>query len=171
MLSTGDLHMMKNPLTSLRYLFEGNPDYILDSTDSSVIWFLGMNNNWINRNLREVISYTFNYSYVRSILYEGDNTRLRSPIPDGILYADDSYNVAVTDIVFARSLMQAMGYGVGLDLYDDAAWESSNFLSVNYTYNFGNQFREQLLYSLQDQDCSLSWWYSDQGAPSIQWTR
>jgi ABC-type oligopeptide transport system substrate-binding subunit len=40
--------------------------------------------------------------------------------------------------------MQSMGYGVGLDLYDDAAWESSNFLSINYTYNFGNTIREPI---------------------------
>jgi peptide/nickel transport system substrate-binding protein len=168
MLSTGELHMMKNPLTSLRYLFEGNPDYILDFTDSSVIWFLGMNNNWINRNLREVISYAFDYDYVRSILYEGDNTRLRSPIPNGILYADDSYNVAVTDIIFARSLMQAMGFGIGLDLYDDAAWESSNFLSINYTYNFGNQFRELLLYSLQESLSKVGIEVIDDG---VEWSK
>jgi peptide/nickel transport system substrate-binding protein len=150
MLSAGELHMMKNPLTSLRYLFEGNPDYILYSTDSSVISFLGMNNNWINRDLREAISYAFDYDYVRSIYQDGDNTRLRSPIPNGILYADDSYNVAVTDIIFARSLMQSMGYGIGLDLYDDAGWEASTFLSINYTYNIGSQIREQLFYNLQE---------------------
>ncbi len=150
MLSTGDLHMIKDPLTSLRYLFEGNPDYTLDSIDSSTISYLGMNNNWINRDLREAISYAFDYDYVSSILWDGENSRLRSPIPNGILYADDSYNVPTTDIIHARTLMHSMGYGIGLDLYDDAGWEASNFLSINYTYNIGNEFREQLLYSLQE---------------------
>ena len=46
--------------------------------------------------------------------------------------------------------MQSMGFGVGLNLYDDSVWEASTFLSLNYTYNIGSQIREDLYYLLAD---------------------
>jgi ABC-type transport system substrate-binding protein len=150
LLASGDIHMILNPPTERRGEFEGNPDYTLDSVESVTEYYLGMNNYWINRDLREAISYAIDYDYMINELTEYDASRLNSPIPNGILYSDDSFIAPILDIIHARTMMQSMGYGVGLYLHDDAAWESSTFLSLNYTYNIGNQFRESLFYLLKD---------------------
>ncbi|MFW9968792.1 MAG: ABC transporter substrate-binding protein [Candidatus Odinarchaeota archaeon] len=150
LLTSGELHMILSPPTYRRGEFEGNPDYTIDPVELNQLNFLGMNNHWINRDLREVISYAFDYDYLINEILGGEAVRAKSPIPNGIIYSDDSFNAPVTDIIHARTVMQSMGYGVGLDLYDDGAWQSSTFLSLNYSYNFGNFVREQIFYSLEE---------------------
>jgi ABC-type transport system substrate-binding protein len=63
-----------------------------------------------------------------------------------------------------------MGYGVGLnvtvDSSDEMTWQGSTFFTVNYTYNIGNSFREDVLVLLQDnlgkigivvEDAGMTW--------------
>jgi len=99
-------------------------------------------------------------------MFEGQVSRLRSPIPNGIFYADDSFNVAETDIIYARTIMKNLGYGAGLDLYDDAAWEASTFLSYNFSYITGNLNSENTYHLFQNNlskigievtDAGMSW--------------
>lgn len=149
LLASGELHMILGPPTYRRGEFEGDPAYVLDSISSSTTYYLGMNNHWINLGLREAISYAFDYDYVIDY-FSGGGSRLKSPIPNGIIYSDDSFNVPETDVFYARNVMQSMGYGVGLDIYDDGAWESSTFLTLKFTYNEGNTVREELYYILAD---------------------
>ena len=65
----------------------------------------------------------------------------------------DSFNVPEIDITYARTLMQNMGYGIGLDLYDDAGWEASTFLSYNFSYIIGNLNSENTYYLFQNTFC------------------
>ena len=44
--------------------------------------------------------------------------------------------------------MQSMGYGVGFTL--DSEWQAASFYTVNFTYNLGNMFREDMLVLLQN---------------------
>jgi len=150
LLESGVIHMVFNPPTYRRGEFEGNPDFTLDSIQSSTFFYLAMNNYWIDRDLREAISYAFDYDYLINDIRGGEAARVKSPIPNGIVYSDDSFNIPTTDVIHARTVMQSMGYGTDLGLYDDGAWESSTFLSLTYSYGFGHYIREQLFYSLEE---------------------
>jgi len=166
LLYDGNLHMILEPPTYRRDEFPAD-EYSFDSIESATMMYLGMNNHWINRDLREAISYAFDYDYLINDILGGEAARSRSPIPNSIVYSDDSFNVPTTDIIHAREIMQSMDYGDDLDLYDDAAWELSTFMSFNYTYNYGNYVRESLFYSLEESlgkigiqviDAGMSWY-------------
>ena len=167
LLTSGELHMILNPPTYRRGEFEGDTAYVLDSIESTTTMFIVLNNHFINRDLREAISYAIDYEYLMNNIYGGECARLKSPIPNGIVFSDDSFNVPTTNIIHAREVMQNMGFGVGLNLNDDGAWEASTFLSLNYTYNIESQFREDIYYLLEDnlgkigidvQEAAVEWW-------------
>lgn len=113
-----------------------------------VIHFLGINNNLIDRSFREAISYAFNCSYIIEHLKEGHAERLKSPIPKSMLYSNYSYDIPIYNISKAREIMQSMGYGLTLDPtypgFNETEWTTANFRTLNYTYNKGNTFREQI---------------------------
>ena len=71
---------------------------------------------------------------------EGEAVRLKSPVPLGIQFANWSYDVPTYDLTKAREYMQSMGHGIGFTT--DSEWQNANFLTLNYTYNIGNQVRE-----------------------------
>jgi len=154
LLASGDIHMILNPPKDRRDEFEGNPDFTIDSVDAANEVYLGMSNYWINRDLREAISYAIDYDYMISDLTEYDLSRLKSPIPNGILYSVESFDVATYNLMHARTIMQSMGYGVAWDVTpggpDDWLWESAAFLTLNYSYNIGNTIRESFYPLLVD---------------------
>lgn len=84
----------------------------------------------------------------------GAASRMRSPIPEGIRYANLSFNVPILNLTHARMVMQSMGYGVGFNLYADTEWvnreATAPFVTYSYTYDIGNTFREAMLVLLQD---------------------
>ncbi|MBD3215567.1 MAG: hypothetical protein GF311_23355 [Candidatus Lokiarchaeota archaeon] len=127
---------------------------LIESGQSLTLYYLGMNNRKIPVEVRKAISYAINYSLMIEELYSLPAVRLKSPLPESIKYANWSFNVPVLNITHARIAMQNAGYGIGLDpTYggpDDPNWRNSKFLSYNYTYNIGNQFREDILTLLQD---------------------
>ena len=112
-------------------------------------FYIGMNNEKYNLTWRKAMSYAVNYTYIIDELRLGNAIRANSPISPvfGAAYNEDA-KAADFNIAEARILMQSMGYGVGLDLNDDYAWinqaETAPFLTVPYTYNLGNTFREDL---------------------------
>jgi len=151
-----DIHFLSNPLLSWLDTFKAHPNItVLDfgKTDA-IIQYIGMNNMNINRTFREAISYAINYSHIIDEFMSGEAVRMRSPIPEGIMYANGSFNVPVFNLTHARLAMQSMGFGVGFNLYDDTEWMNQEatapFATFNYTYNIGNLIREQLLILLQD---------------------
>ena len=144
-----DIHMILDPPTYRRSEFEGD-EYSFDLVESTTMMYLAMNNELIDRDLREAISYAFDYDYLINDIYGGEAARLRSPIPNGIVYSDDSFIVPTTDIIHARTIMKSMDYGTGLDLNDDPAWEESTFLSIKYSYNTESDVRVQLFSSLEE---------------------
>jgi peptide/nickel transport system substrate-binding protein len=126
---------------------------------SLVYQYLGFNNHKINRTWREVFSYAFNYSYVIDELRLGNAIRAVSPISPGfgaswnssLVPGPDPNINAVPDegnVVYARQVVQSMGFGGSLDVNDDAAWiaqaNSAPFFTADYHYNLGNTFREDL---------------------------
>jgi len=150
-LNDGHVHMILNPPTYRRFEFEDNPEFTLDSIESTAMFYLGMNNYWIDRDLREAISYAIDYDFLINDIFGGEANRLKSPVPNGIVYSDDSFNVPTINLDIARAMMQSAGYGIGLAL-NDPLWETSTFLSLNFSRHTGeiNPVREDIFFLLQD---------------------
>jgi len=154
-LLSGDIDYLSDPLDAILGVFNLTVGIDLVYVGQSlVIQYLGMNNVLLNSTWREVISYAIDYDYIIDVLREGNVVRMESPIPEGILYANWTFDEAITDITYARTVMQSMDFGVGWNVTDggpdDLLWETSTFFTVNYTYNIENQFQEDILVLLQN---------------------
>jgi len=148
-LLSGDVDLLGGIPFSYLDLMESDPDITVTPCDQSLtIEYLGMNNKQINKTWRKAISYAINYSYIIDTLMSGQAVRMKSPVPEGILYANWSFDVATYNLTKAREYMVSMGYG---DLgWSNATWQAATFATFNYTYNNGNWFRENMLTLLQD---------------------
>ena len=150
-LVVGDIDFIRNPSDSYLSTFEVDPNItVLESGITSGLGaYIGMSNYWINSTFRQAISYAINYTYIMEELTNGRVERLKSPIPEGILFSNSSFDVAYYNISKARMFMQSMGYGVGWNTTypgpDDSSWTSATFASFNYSYNYGNIFRQDML--------------------------
>jgi branched-chain amino acid transport system substrate-binding protein len=155
-LLSGDVDFILNPLPSMFDTFETDPSItLLDADNTAYISYIGMNNKQINKTMRQAISYAINYSYIIDVLLEGQGIRLKSPIPNGLLYANWSFNGAIFNFTRAREILLDAGIVSGLDPHDDSAWTDlvdygTPIASFNYSYNIGNMVREGILYLLQE---------------------
>jgi peptide/nickel transport system substrate-binding protein len=151
-----EIHFISNPPTEYFDNITSDPDltFIDQDKTGTALWYLGMNNKQINTTIREAISYAINYTYIIDELREGQAERLKSPLPLGTRYANWTFEVPILNLSYARQVMQSMGFGVGWNVTpgssNEANWQAATFLTYNYTYNFGNSFREDLLVLLQD---------------------
>ena len=138
-------------------LYDADPNIIVkrfteDTGKPGLAYFyLGFNNQKYNQTWRKAMSYAIDYTYVLEVLREGNVIRANSPISPGFGEAfNESATAANFDIAKARTLMQSMGFGVGFTT--DQEWidqaNSNPFLTVPYTYNIGNSFREDLFVAL-----------------------
>jgi ABC-type transport system substrate-binding protein len=124
-------------------------------------YYLGMNNNRINKTWRQAISYGINYTYITEELQDGTVYRSNGPLAPDFPGYDPNIQAATYNLTKARELVQSMGFGVGFTT--DAQWEGATFATWNYTYNIGNDFREDLLVLLQDNLALLGIEIIDQG--------
>jgi ABC-type transport system substrate-binding protein len=111
-------------------------------------YYLGMNNNRINKTWRQAISYGINYTYITEELQDGTVYRSNGPLAPDFPGYDPNIQAATYNLTKARELVVSMGFGsMG---WTDAQWQAATFATWNYTYNIGNDFREDLLVLLQD---------------------
>ncbi len=155
-LLAGDVHFISATKSSWYSAIKSSPNitFLNTSTTKTEVWYLGMNNELLNTTWREAIAYAIDYDYIVDVLREGNAVKMESPIPEGIMYANWTFDEAVLNVSYAREIMQSMGFGVGLNVTvngpDESVWQASTFLSVNYSYNIGNSFREDVLVLLQN---------------------
>jgi len=154
-LLSGDINLLLDPMDELLGIFElAEGITVEEGPQGTVTQYLGMNNNLINVTLREAISYSLDYDYILDELRLGNAVRMKSPIPEGIMYANTTFKVPIYNISYARELMQDMGYGGALNTTfpgtDDDLWAAATFKTFKYTYNIGNSFRENMLVLLTD---------------------
>ncbi|MCK4382921.1 MAG: ABC transporter substrate-binding protein, partial [Candidatus Lokiarchaeota archaeon] len=170
-LLSGDIDYLPDPLDSILGVFNLTAGIDLYYVGQSLVTqYLGMNNVLLNTTWREAIAYAIDYDYITDTLREGNAVKMESPIPEGIIYANWTFDEAELDLAYARGILQSMGHGVGLnvtvDSSDEMTWQGSTFFTVNYTYNIGNSFREDVLVLLQDnlgkigivvEDAGMTW--------------
>lgn len=145
-LLNGDIDLLINPLPSFLEVFNESSDItVIDQKGKSWLsYYVGMNNNQINKTLREAISYAIDYNYIINSLREGMADRLKSSLPNGVIYSNYSLNFPYLNISHARKVMQSIGFGNGLATDED--WEEAQFVAFNFTYiNFSSFYRSLFL--------------------------
>jgi ABC-type transport system substrate-binding protein len=173
-LLAGDIHFLDDPLPSLYSTFENDPNLNLELAGQGLITqYMGMNTLLLNVTWRNALSYAVDYNYITEEWWEGHAVNLESNIPFGITYANWTLNEAYLNISYARKIMQSMGFGQdeygfwGIDYSgpppedgypEDSAdynWTQAArytpFRFLNFTYNIGNQFREDIFQMLLTQ--------------------
>jgi len=136
------------------YLIGGPPAFIsADYSDPTLTlrsgipslsyYYLGMNNERINKTWRQAISYGINYTYITEELQDGTVYRSNGPLAPNFPMYDSTIQAATYNLTKAREVVVSMGFG-NMD-WTDAQWIAANFAAWNYSYNIGNSFREDLL--------------------------
>jgi len=170
-LLSGDIDYLSDPMGSILGVFNLTEGIDLVYVGQSLVTqYLSMNNVLLNTTWREAIAYAVDYDYITDVLREGNAVKMESPIPEGIMYANWSFDEAYLDVPYARGIMQSMGFGVGWNVtvgsINEPDWEGATFATFNYTYDFGNSFREDILVLLQDnlgeigivvEDAGMTW--------------
>jgi ABC-type transport system substrate-binding protein len=169
-LLAGDTNIQLDPHPSYYATMAADPNVdLVASGTGTITQYLGFNNPRFNKTWRAAMSWAIDYDYMIDELLEGEAVRLKSPVPLGIQYADWSFDVPVLNLTKARSYMQQMGFGVGFTT--DAQWitvaeSGTPFRTVNFTYNLGNKFREDMstllfndfkLIGIKCEDAGLEW--------------
>jgi peptide/nickel transport system substrate-binding protein len=145
----GDIDTLVDPNPSYYDTMSADPDTTLVEVGANLYPnHIGFNNEAINKTWRQAMSYAIDYDYMIDELLEGEAQRMASPLPYGIKHAKNTYDVATLNLTKARQIMNSMGYGIGYTT--DAQWEAASFRTVNFTYNIGNTFREDLLVLLEN---------------------
>jgi peptide/nickel transport system substrate-binding protein len=128
----------------------GYPEYLTVKKDIQGLsyYYLGINNKEVNKTWRRAISYGLNYTYITETLQEGNVFRSNGPLAPNFPGYDPNVLAATYNLTKAREIVVSMGFG---DMgWTDAQWQAADFQTWNYTYNLGNDFREDLLVLLQD---------------------
>ncbi len=147
----GDIHMVPGNFYFNILSPWGNSDILTyeEPIVGSVITYIGMNNELINKTLRHAISLAIDYDYIINSIYRNLIVRMTSVIPPGITYHQPQ-NVSTHDVSKARQILIDAGLSKGLNENSvDSEWitiaESEDPIAhYNYTYNEGNWIREEI---------------------------
>jgi peptide/nickel transport system substrate-binding protein len=144
----GKLDFMSQPgndPNNLQSIRDNSEVTLVDAGTITTPWYLGMNNVLIPNPMREAISHALDYErIIQEVLY-GEAERLRSPVPQGILYAKE-YDVPdgeELDVIHARTILRESGlYGdpnpEDLPLpEDDGGWEGLELETYKFVYWWG----------------------------------
>ena len=138
--------------------FINHPDIIVEEGPPTTFFnYLLINNELINVTMRKAISYACNYSAYIDKSLNGHGTRLRSPIPEGVLYSNTTgINVPYYNISLARQTLKDVNWnGLAGALPADSnistgnEWEKlvddgTPLAAYNFSYVIG--FLDSLIY-------------------------
>lgn len=134
-LSSGEIEFIADVPNNMIENFTADPKIIVESGKSTTFFNFIMNNNHINKTMRQAISYAINYSYIINELCNGHAARLTSAIPEGILYSNTSFDYPTMNVTEARRRLVDAGI-CDLDIENDAEWEAVTINNPIATYNF-----------------------------------
>jgi peptide/nickel transport system substrate-binding protein len=169
----GDIDILFGTMNDLLPAYRTNPWITVHDVDKPglVYYYLLFNNRKINVTWRKAMSYAINYTYIIEEMLNGRTHRAYGAISPGYGAAFNSSLVnpvggsAYFNLTIAReTLIDDPGVDTtGLtasDDPDDAAWETANLASFNYSYNTDNWFKSDLYPLLED-------WFDDIGITVI----
>jgi len=158
-LLAGDIDIIDRVPQSFIPLFQADPDISCEEYGNTLtVAWITFNYLHLDKAMRHAVSYSFDYSYVIDVIYEGDAVRWPTYIPQGIPYANYSLDAATFDRTVARNkLLTDSVWGpictaAGLSASStDAAWiavanggSGGPLAHYNYTWNIGNSKRENI---------------------------
>jgi len=152
----GSVHFIDHIPQSLLSTLLADPNITVldDGKTDALTRYLTFNNNMINQTWRQALSYAINYSYIIKELEADTVARLKSPVPEGILYSNYGFNYPDFNITKAREIMQSMGFGIGWDTTypgtDEALWTSASFASYSFWVLAGYSFLDSLFTLCRD---------------------
>jgi peptide/nickel transport system substrate-binding protein len=129
--------------------FENSPNITVGQPlKGTTINYMGMNNKLIEIRMRQAISYAIDYNYIIEDLLNGTVVRMNSPIPEGITYYNRDVKPATYNVAKARNIIIGSGFSEGMSSDStDQDWlnlaENNPIASYNYSYDYGNAFREE----------------------------
>jgi ABC-type transport system substrate-binding protein len=169
----GDIDYLGQGIASLKPDFEADPDITvtgdgtLDFINGSIYWYIAFNSQILNQTWRKAMCHAFNFTYLNQEIDEGTTVKANSLVPPGFPAHNSSVIGGTFNIPFARTLMQQMGFGAGLDLgtqtwgsdeftagTDEAAWAALNVLpetgnftnnALNFRHRQGSHFMELVI--------------------------
>lgn len=152
-LLNGSIDFLEYSDPSITDIFSSYTNISVISYESAIMYYLGMNNEKINKTMRQAISHAINYSHIINEIFDGVGVRSKSVISEGMLYANTSYNMAKMNFTEARTKLVSAGI-CNYDIYDDSEWitaAKNNPIAIyNYVYNIGNTKREDIGKLLQE---------------------
>ncbi len=113
-------------------------------------YYLGMNTKRINQTWRQAISYAINYTYIISELQDDTVYRSNGPLAPDFPGYNASIKAATWNLAKARTIVKSMGFAAALTAdnlttgTNADAWKALTLQTWNYSYNIGNDFREDL---------------------------
>jgi len=159
-LITGDINFLDDPLPELLPLFDVTTGITVErGVRAAQIQYVGFNTHAYNVTWREALSYIVDYDYIIEDIMLDTAVRLKSNIPVGIQYANESLDYAIFNVTRARQVVNSMtGFGYGLDdsFATSCQWEEhingskAPIMVTNYSYNADNLVRAQVGLMLQD---------------------
>jgi ABC-type transport system substrate-binding protein len=112
-----------------------------------------MNNKAINTTIRKAAAMAFDYNYTLDEVMLGQGTRLRGPLPEGMLHYNGSLDYITQNITAARLELIGAGLATTGQETNDTYWAkraaSTPIGSYNYTFNADNQKRYEMGLVLQ----------------------
>ncbi|MBN2156810.1 MAG: ABC transporter substrate-binding protein [Candidatus Lokiarchaeota archaeon] len=106
------------------------------SSVQQIAYYIGINNNFINKTMRQAISYAFNYSHMMEILGGGKSySRLTSPYPSPSLYSYANFDAAIFNVTRAREILVDAGI-CNYNIYSDDEWILAANNNPIMKYNF-----------------------------------
>lgn len=145
-----EITFLADPLPELKAQFQNDSElFFQDGPKSLVIQYIGMNNILVNNTMRKAAAWAFNYTYALDEIMLGEGTRLRGPIPDGMRYYDGTVDYITQNVTMARQILIDEGLAPQAELNNDTWWTAkaqgaNPIASYNYTFNTGNQKREEM---------------------------
>lgn len=152
----GQLDWVDGVLPEFLEQFEASDiHHVGEQRQGTTILYMGMNNKQIPLEIRQAISFAFDYDYVIEELAQGNAARLTSPVPEGIMYHNPDLDYPTTNVTHARQILIDNGYFTGDmltyaegNITDDDWWIALTYetpvATYNYTWNTGNEFRADL---------------------------
>jgi ABC-type transport system substrate-binding protein len=149
-LLAGDLHLCSGAPSTFIAQFEADEDLIVHpKKQTAVIQYLGFNCGAYNKTMRQAMSYALDYDYYIDEILQGNGVRMTSIVPTGMKFHVDC-NVATYNVTHARKILCDAGIAPDelTPTSDDAYWiglaAATPILTVNYTYNIGNEQRADM---------------------------
>lgn len=147
-----DIHLTDAVQSTYISTFNDTASITLDTAGGSINTnYLMFNCELINETFREAIAYSIAYDYIVDVDLLGEAYRLKSPIPEGVLYSNYSFGFD-QNITYAREVMQSMGFGLGQDTSssNDAWWEAQTFATYTLTVQNDNDDRQNAAATIAD---------------------